>query len=171
MGLMLVSRCSPMRFGHLEGLQLPLPGECSDSCATEVTEPCHVSYGDENCHKRHRKELDSSPHWESPSQSDVDADATTAERRDKDEDTAGELRKKQRKSHRRVSFADALLEFAFEEHADDLGQQACPPSWHCSSQQPLEALTKENLLAMVNELGEEFMEANAQSIVRLKRRV
>jgi hypothetical protein len=169
----LVSRCALMHSGCPEHFQPRLSAECSDSSApsaTEATEPCHLcceyGYGS----KRKTEDLDDCLHFENPSKSNVDADATSAQRHDTNDVLAAGPRKKQRKPHRRVSFSNTPLEFSCDEHPGAESHLPSPLRGHCFTP-PIEGLTKANLLALEKELGEDFLEANAQSIIRLKRRV
>lgn len=77
----------------------------------------------------------------------------------------------QRRRGRRVTFAEGPLELTRDGHPPEGAAPApvCLSGGACGPQ--LEGLTKANLLALERELGEEWQEANALSITRLKRRV
>jgi hypothetical protein len=80
-----------------------------------------------------------------------------------------------KRKDRRVTFAQGPIASSPDGHPDrSVPSVACPrrvPTF-VSTQQPVaETLSRASILAMEDELGQEFQQANSSSLVRLKRRV
>jgi hypothetical protein len=77
------------------------------------------------------------------------------------------------RSSRRVTFAQGPLPSSPDGHPDRTS--SCPrrlSTFACTAPHPpAETLTRANILAMEQELGTDFQQANSSSLVRLKRRV